>query len=71
MTAVAAPQAKGSTLRSTLRYVEAEYGPAAAEDVLGRLPAEERARIEAAGATDEVPVELLRVLCDAVEAAIR
>ncbi|HEV7589330.1 MAG TPA: hypothetical protein VGO40_14535 [Longimicrobium sp.] len=67
---VAAPQAKGSTLRSTLRYVEAEYGAAAAAGVLERLPAEARARVEAAGATDEVPVELLRVLWDAVEASI-
>ena len=70
MTAVAAPQAKGSTLRSTLRYVEAEYGAAAAGTVLERLPADERRRIESAGATDEIPVELLRVLWDAVEGAV-
>jgi hypothetical protein len=70
MTAVAAPQAKGSTLRSTLRYVEAEYGAAAAEGVLEHLPAEERRRIETAGAMDEVPVELLRVLWEAVETAV-
>jgi len=70
MTTVAAPQAKGSTLRSTLRYVEAEHGAAAAAGVLERLPGEERRRIESAGATDEIPVELLRVLWDAVEAAI-
>jgi hypothetical protein len=67
---VAAPQTKGSTLRSTLRYVEAEYGAAAAAGVLERLPPPERERIEAAGPTDEVPVELLRVLWGAVEAAI-
>jgi len=71
MTAVAtAPQAKGSTLRSTLRFVEAEHGPAAAAAVLDRLAADDRARVESAGATDEVPVELLRALWDAVEAAI-
>ena len=70
MTAVAAPQAKGSTLRSTLRYVEAEHGAAAADAVLERLPNEERRRIESAGAMDEVPVELLRVLWDAVEGAV-
>ena len=73
MTAVAAsaaPQAKGSTLRSTLRYVEAEHGPDVAVGVLDRLAADDRARIEAAGSTDEVPVELLRALWDAVEAAI-
>jgi len=70
MTAVAAPQAKGSTLRSTLRYVEAEHGAAAADAVLERLPDDERRRIESAGAMDEVPVELLRVLWDAVEGAV-
>ena len=70
MTAVASPQAKGSTLRSTLRYVEAEHGAAAADAVLERLPDDERRRIESAGAMDEVPVELLRVLWDAVEGAV-
>src|SRR3954464_121376 len=68
--AVAAPQAKGSTLRSTLRYVESEHGAEAAAGVLGRLGAEERGRIESAGSMEEVPVELLRALWDAVEAAI-
>lgn len=68
--AVAAPQAKSSTLRSTLRYVEAEYGDAAAAGVLDRLGAGDRARIEAAGAIDEVPIELLRALWDAVDATI-
>ena len=71
MTAVAAaPQAKGSTLRSTLRYVEAEHGAEAAAGVLERLPGGERLRVESAGPTEEVPVELLRALWDAVEAAI-
>ena len=65
-----APQAKGSTLRSTLRYVEAEHGAGAAAAVVARLAADDRARIEGAGPTDEVPVELLRVLWDAVEAAV-
>ena len=68
--AVAAPQAKGSTLRSTLRYVEAEHGAEAAGGVLDRLAPGDRARVESAGPTDEVPVELLRALWDAVEAAI-
>jgi hypothetical protein len=66
----ATPQAKGSTLRSTLRYVAAEYGADAAAGVLARLAADDRARIEAAGQTEEVPVELLRALWDAVEASI-
>jgi len=68
--AVAAPQAKGSTLRSTLRYVEAEHGAEAAAGVLDRLAADDRARVESAGSTEEVPVELLRALWAAVEAAI-
>ena len=66
----AAPQAKGSTLRSTLRYVEAEYGADTAAAVLARLAADDRDRIETAGATEEVPVELLRALWDAVEATV-
>ena len=66
----AAPLAKGSTLRSTLRYVEAEYGPDAAAAVLDRLAPDDRARIEAAGAMEEIPVELLRALWDAVEGSI-
>jgi hypothetical protein len=66
----AAPLAKGSTLRSTLRYVEAEHGAEAAAGVLDRLAPDDRGRVEAAGSTDEVPVELLRALWDAVEAAI-
>jgi hypothetical protein len=70
MNAVAAPQAKGSTLRSTLRFVEAEYGAAEAAGVLARLAAGDRGRVEAAGPTQEVPVELLRALWDAVEATV-
>jgi hypothetical protein len=65
-----APQAKGSTLRSTLRYVETEHGPAAAAAVLARLGGDARDRVESAPATGEVPVELLRALWDAVEAEI-
>lgn len=69
-TATIAAHAKGSTLRSTLRYVEAQHGPAAVEDVLARLDAADRAHVEAAGATEEVPVELLRALWAAVEQSI-
>ncbi|HSU12738.1 hypothetical protein [Longimicrobium sp.] len=67
---LAAPHAKGSTLRSTLRYVEAEHGAGAAAAVLARLGEDERRRVEAAPATGEVPIELLRALWDAVEAEI-
>jgi hypothetical protein len=65
-----APQAKGSTLRSTLRYVETEHGPAAAAAVLARLDADARSRVESAPATGEIPIELLRALWDAVDAEI-
>lgn len=65
-----APQAKGSTLRSTLRYVEAEHGPDAVAAVLDRLDPDDRRRVESAAPTEEVPVELLRALWTAVEASI-
>jgi hypothetical protein len=68
--AVTAPHAKGSTLRSTLRFVEAEYGADVAASVLDRLGADDRARVEAAARTEEVPMELLRALWDAVEATV-
>ncbi|HET7464628.1 MAG TPA: hypothetical protein VFJ82_25525 [Longimicrobium sp.] len=68
--ATAAAHAKGSTLRSTLRYVEAQHGPAAVDDVLARLSPDDRAQVESVAATDEVPVELLRALWDAVERSI-
>jgi hypothetical protein len=68
--ALTAPQAKGSTLRSTLRFVEAEHGADAAAAVLARLGDEARGRVEAAPATGEIPIELLRALWDAVEAEI-
>jgi hypothetical protein len=71
MTAAAiAAHAKGSTLRSTLRYVETEHGPAAVADVLARMAAADRAQVDTAGATEEVPMELLRALWNAVEQAI-
>ena len=68
--ATIAPHAKGSTLRSTLRYVEAEHGPTAVADVLARLGEDDRARIDTVAPTEEIPVELLRALWDAVEQAI-
>jgi len=71
VTAVAtAPHAKGSTLRSTLRFVETEYGADVAASVLDRLGGDERARVAAVTSTEEVPIELLRALWDAVEATV-
>jgi hypothetical protein len=69
-TVLIAPHAKGSTLRSTLRFVEAELGAEAVAEVLACLPADERARVEAAASTEEVPIELLRAPGDAVEQVI-
>jgi hypothetical protein len=63
-------QAKGSTLRSTLAFVGAHSGTAVVGRVLGRLSADERRRVDAASATDEVPMELLRSLWRAVDAEV-
>ena len=70
MSAVAEQQAKGSTLRSTLAFVRTLGGDDAVEQVLQRVPAEDRARIAAASATDEVPLELLLSLWRGVDAVI-
>jgi hypothetical protein len=71
VTAVAAaPHAKGSTLRSTLRFVETEYGADVAASVLDRLGGDDRARVAAVTSTEEVPIELLRALWYAVEATV-
>jgi hypothetical protein len=71
VTAVAtAPHAKGSTLRSTLRFVETEYGADVAASVLERLGEDNRSRVAAVTSTEEVPIELLRALWDAVEATV-
>ncbi|HEX2203720.1 MAG TPA: hypothetical protein VHG91_10495 [Longimicrobium sp.] len=71
MSAAAAPQAKGSTLRATLAYVEKEFGEPARATVLARLPDDVRRRVEASATpADEVPIELLRELWGAVDAVI-
>ena len=71
MTATASvPQAKGSTLRATLRWVETAFGADTAREVVERLPEDERRRVEAAQPTDEVPMELLRAVWTAVDATI-
>lgn len=54
--------AKGSVLRATLDFLEREAGPETLEEVLARLPAETRERIESASPTDEVPVPLAYAL---------
>lgn len=67
MNATATQQAKGSTLASTLAFVRSVAGDAAAGAVLGRLDTASRARVESAPPTDEVPLELLLALWEAVE----
>ncbi|HEX6911852.1 MAG TPA: hypothetical protein VF142_15725 [Longimicrobium sp.] len=65
-----AQYAKGSTLRSTLAFVRSLTGDEGVERVLGRLPADDLARVRAAAATDEVPLELLLSLWRAVDAEV-
>lgn len=69
-TATTQQQAKGSTLRSTLAYVRSLAGNEAMERVLAHVAAEDRARIESAGQTDEVPLDLLLALWRGVDAVI-
>lgn len=63
--------AKGSVIRSTLEFLRAESGGEPLERVLARLSAEERARIERADATAEVPYALVRALWDAADEVMR
>ncbi|HEU0299596.1 MAG TPA: hypothetical protein VFR37_09085 [Longimicrobium sp.] len=63
-------QAKGSTLRSTLAFVRATAGEDAVERVLARVPADDRARVQAASQTEEVPLELLLALWHGVQEEI-
>ncbi len=59
--------AKGSTLRSTLAYVADAGGEDAVRRVLAVLPEDERRRVHAAAATDEVPLDLLLSLWRAAD----
>jgi hypothetical protein len=51
-------QAKGSTLRSTLTFIEQTSGPATLKRVLATLGAGQVRAIEGASPTDEVPLDL-------------
>lgn len=62
--------AKGAALRATLDFIEREAGAASCAKVLAKLKKKERAAIEAATATDEVPFVLLLTLWRAADAAI-
>lgn len=69
-TSTAVQHAKGSTLRSTLAFVRSLGGEGAVERVMGRLAADDLARVRVAAPTDEVPLELLHALWRAVDAEI-
>jgi hypothetical protein len=50
---------KGSTFRTTLDFLAREAGADAVARVLADLPADARAAVQAAGATEELPFDLL------------
>jgi hypothetical protein len=68
--AAPAQHAKGSTLRSTLAFVAAAGGEEARSRVLARLSPADRAAVDAAAPTDEVPLPLLLALWRAVDAEL-
>lgn len=49
---------RGSTLHSTIEYLEGALTPAQCETILGRLDATDRALLEKAGVTDDVPYQV-------------
>ncbi|HKG95855.1 MAG TPA: hypothetical protein VKA84_28345 [Gemmatimonadaceae bacterium] len=62
--------AKGSTLRATMEFVRGEHGSEALEQVLARMPAEERGKVERAAPTDELPFDLALELWRATDAVV-
>lgn len=62
--------AKGSVVRSTLRYLEAASGGDTVARVLARLPSETRARCERADPTEELPYEVVRALWQAADEVV-
>ena len=62
--------AKGSTLLSTLDFVEREAGADVRDRALARLAAADRARLEGVAATDEVPLDVAVALWRAVDAEL-
>lgn len=59
--------AKGSVVRSTLRYLEEKSGRETVDRILERLPAATRARCERADPTEEVPYDTVRALWQAAD----
>ena len=62
--------AKGSVVRSTLEFLEAEAGAATLRRVLAKLPAEARARCQRAEPTEELPYALVRELWEAADQVV-
>jgi hypothetical protein len=69
-TAADARHARGSTLRSTLAFVQHIAGGDTVARIRDGLAPDDRARIDEAAPTDEVPLTLLHALWRAVEAEI-
>ncbi len=62
--------AKGSTVRSTLTFVDARLGDGSGARILDRLPGHLRAPLGAVEPTDEVPYRSLVALWQAVDEAL-
>ena len=63
----AAPAARGSAVLATLEFLTAEKGEAVLNRVLGKLSKEDRTKVTAVQATDEVPLSLPSRLWRAVD----
>lgn len=53
------PQARGSTVRTTLEFVRQSWGEAMVEAILGEFDADDQTALRNAGNTDYVPYELV------------
>lgn len=62
--------ARGSTLRSTMDYLAHSLSAAAFEGVLSRLPTDDRALLEAAAVTDDVPYRVALSLWRSADLAL-
>ena len=63
-------QAKGSTIHTTLAFLRHQGGEEAVQRVLARVPAGEAAAIRGAHPTEEIPIERLYALWEAVDAVL-
>jgi len=63
----AGPVSRGSAVQATLSFLEGEGGKGLVGDVLARIGAEERGRIQDVGATDEAPYPLVVALWRAAD----